>query len=162
VIKYAKLNNLADLLKGSMDNWKNPIDDISKYIILILKSEYLQETTSQQLDQILLLICQSAISNLLKHYNKKIDSGGFLAAIKCYRKAYIDLIFESDSCNEDKFKNIYYLERIFDKLEISACSEWNKTSNSEIKFNTLAEITSAIILMHDFKKLTMLTLIWKN
>lgn len=152
VIKYAKLNNLADLLKGSMDNWKNPIDDISKYIILILKSGYLQETTSQHIDYILLLICQSGIGNILKYHNKNVDSGGFLAAVKCYRKAYIDLIFESDLCNEDKLKNIYYLERIFDKLEISACSEWNKTSNSEIKFNTLTEITSAIILMHDFKK----------
>ncbi|MCY6355825.1 PAS domain-containing sensor histidine kinase [Clostridium sp. ZS2-4] len=152
VIKYAKLTNLIDLFKGGTDIWENPVDDISKYIILILKSRYLQETNSQNIDYIFLLICQSGIGNILKYHNRKIDSGGFLAAVKCYRRAYIDLIFQCDLCNEDKVKDIYRLERIFDKLEISACSEWNKTSNSEIKFNTLAEITSAIILIHDFKK----------
>ncbi|MCY6369741.1 PAS domain-containing sensor histidine kinase [Clostridium ganghwense] len=154
MLHYAQLNNLVNFFKGDINSWTNPIDTISNYLISILKSFNSEEIDSPEIDRILLSICKSGINSTMKHYNNKMDLGTFLSILKCYRKAYINLIYISNLQCEDKLKGIYYLEKIFDKLEIISCNEWTKISNNEIKFNTLTEITSAIIFTHDFKKFT--------
>ncbi|QGU94211.1 PAS domain S-box protein [Clostridium bovifaecis] len=120
---------------------------------MISETDDFSSKSSASIDQMYKFMSDIGIDNILNHYRSKIDLGTFLHTIKCYRHAYIDTIISSNILYKEKLNYSYLLERVFDNLEIFSCSQWNKTSNSEIKFNTLSEITSALIFMHDFDKL---------
>lgn len=153
VLMYANKYNLLKYYKKVPKSvWFNPIDTISTSICLILK-ENIDYTVNSNSENLYKLICKVGINNLLTHYNKSVDMGTVLLTIKCYRQSYLDIILNSNAFSDKKIEYIDSLGVIFDTIEIMSCNEWSKTSNSEIKFNALSEITSAFIFIHDFKNL---------
>lgn len=62
------------------------------------------------------------INNMLK-YIDNLNIGFIMGTFKCYRKSYIDAVLEQDFDINSKLRISNYIERIFDKLEIAACSD---------------------------------------
>ena len=94
-------------------------------------------------------ICKIGISSVIKIYGNSLDFGMFLSTIKWYRYSYLDLVYESDLDDYCKLNSVKFLSNFFDKIEVTASTEWGKKTESEIKFNSLAEITSALIFIYD-------------
>lgn len=153
LLYYSEKYNLKQYYNADTKTWSYPLDTLTRYICLILETDDFSSKLTSSTEQMYKFMSDIGIGNILNHYKIKIDLGTFLHTVKCYRHAYVDTILSLDITCEEKLNYTYLLESIFDNLEIFSCSEWNKTSNSEIKFNTLSEITSALIFMHDFDKL---------
>jgi PAS domain S-box-containing protein len=103
------------------------------------------------------------INNMLK-YIDKLNIGFIITTFKCYRRSYIDLILEEGSDYKSKLKIANYVERFFDKLEISACSEWlsiggkvKKTEDalreSENRYRKLLEVMPDAVYVHSDGKI---------
>lgn len=153
ILKYDKQYDLIKYYGGDVNAWFIPIDAISKHLCELILEDNPSSIYDYKTNPKYKLITDAGIGNILKFYGAKIDLGIFLCTMKCYKLSYIDLINESDFDKNNKLSYIDIVSRIFDHLEVYACSQWNKTSNSEIKFNTLSEITSALIFMHDFDEI---------
>ena len=153
ILKYDKQYDLIKYYDGDINAWFIPVDAISKHLCELILEDNPSSIYDYKTNDKYKLISDAGIGNILKFYGSKIDLGIFLCTMKCYKLSYIDLINEAGFDSDKKLSYIDIVSRIFDHLEVYACSQWNKTSNSEIKFNTLSEITSALVFMHDFDEI---------
>lgn len=149
ILYYSKKENYERYFNGGSMAWKMPLATFSKYLIECLQNSNYEDEIKLDDELIYYYVSAVGIENVIRNYKEKIDVGIFLGTIKCYRNCYRDLILFSDIKEDRKSKYLFFIESFFDKLEIVSCTDWSKTSESEIKFHTLADITSAFIFMYD-------------
>ena len=59
------------------------------------------------------------------HRARGVELRMFLALMKYYRQAYVDIALELDGWQDaDKARNRHTIERFFDRIEIGFCTEW--------------------------------------
>lgn len=149
ILYYAKRDKYEKYYNGGDVAWTIPFTALSKYLCKCIEDSNFKDDIKIDDELIYNSISAVGIGNIIHYYKEKIDVGIFLGTMKCYRNCYRDLVVLSDMNEKYKYKYLYFIERFFDRLEIISCFDWSKTSESEIKFHTLANITSAFIFMYD-------------
>ena len=95
------------------------------------------------------------IDNLLDvfHIGSYIKTGGnllqLITLIKKHKNVYKDRFVQYGYDMEVKVKLLLICDNYFDEVELIVCKLWERIEESDIKFKTLTEITSASIFMHE-------------
>ncbi|MBU3145926.1 PAS domain-containing sensor histidine kinase [Clostridium sp. CF012] len=175
---YINIDNTEYLKFKVMDNIKNSgyrsnyfgedfisvpaIKKISKSILDHIEGTHGLEKNAEYTE-----ISSIIISTMLKyievHDIEKLNIGLIMATFKCYRKSYIDVVLEENCHNKSKLRITNYIERLFDELEIGACSEElfigkvKKTEDalreSEDRYKKLIEVMPDAMYVHDHGKI---------
>jgi PAS domain S-box-containing protein len=156
-IKSKITNNLKD--NGYSNDYSqedficsSAIRKISKCIVDCIEGGYHlgNETVHTEISSMI-------INNMIK-YIDKLNHTFIIGTFKCYRKSYVDLVLEGSCDNESKLRIANYIERFFDKLEMTACSEKlsigkvMKTEDalreSENRYRKLLEVMPDAVYVH--------------
>lgn len=111
----------------------NTIKSISDCIV-----EYIQGNCSLENGTLYTEISNSIINNILK-YRERSNIKFIVYIFKCYRKAYVDIVLKEGLDDKSKLDITNYIERFFDKLEISACSNALSIEKKQNTEDTLKE-----------------------
>lgn len=124
VIYYAKEHNYVKYFSAVKQAWSISVTEVSRLILTVLqKHEYLPELSSDD-DYIQDSIGYFGLLQANKHREREINLEIFLGVIKYFRQSYIDLVWQADFELEYKERCRLYLDRIFDRIEISFCANW--------------------------------------
>ncbi len=165
VLKYALEHNFTKYTSTLEEAWRLSISGLSESIAngideygdvpeLDPDDDYMEDPISQ-----------FAIIEAIKHRERGIPIGMFLALTKYYKQSYLDLIlFKSVSMPQFLEKERLFVERCFDRIEIAYVKKWSETpqddlieelrqknrklTNEKNKYLTVFEsVTDAIILV---------------
>ncbi|MFD3155842.1 PAS domain S-box protein [Haloimpatiens sp. FM7330] len=97
-------------------------------------------------------ICTYGIKKLLIQQKIKLTISKLIKILQCFRKAYSDIILQSNLGEKIKIEIVKFNINFFDELVCCCADVWNKTAESEIKFKALTELNSVFVFMYNNKK----------
>ncbi|MDP4145292.1 MAG: PAS domain S-box protein [Bacillota bacterium] len=94
-------------------------------------------------------LVESYVLQIATGFKSFINIESFLLIVKCYKKAFVQILSESSLGFSCKNEHLLFVEEFFDELEIIVVRELSKANQLETKFNTLTHISSALIFIND-------------
>lgn len=157
-VENVKKEQAFKYLEGYEQQHKKSFDVLSRCISYLLKEndDIINEIILENSDKYEFIIndfLKMEHIGIRSFFTGRIDVSTLLRIVKCFRRAYMELLAYSECEEGYKLKCCNFLERFFDVVENMTCSEWSKENLGESNFNVLTEITSAFVFMYDDKKI---------
>jgi len=128
ILAYAKEREYVKYTSTLREAWRLSIHDLSETIIDSLSQNDKELELHPDEDYTQDAITQFGITEAQRHRERGISLSMFLGLFKYYRQSYRDLIRDSDLDRDTKRQATYYLDRIFDRIEIGFTTEWSNLS----------------------------------
>ncbi|NPV91299.1 MAG: PAS domain S-box protein [Firmicutes bacterium] len=139
VIGYAKAANYVKYTSTLEEAWRVSIAGLTSAIIQALNhSEEVPELNPDE-DYQEEPSAAFGILEARRHRSRGVTLAMFLGLMKYYRQSYLDLVNEAGWPRPLTDKALLYLHRVFDRIELGFCSEWNSNTQNGL----LAELQSA-------------------
>jgi len=136
ILKYASLHDYVKYTSTLKEAWRLSISELSRSISDAYKLDnkvpelHVEDNYSND------PISEFGTIEAKKHRDRGITLQMFLGLMKYYRQTYVDLIKETVENEKDKEYYELFINRCYDRIEISFCKEWTATSESN-KLNDL-------------------------
>jgi len=131
ILNYAKKQGYVKYTSTLKEAWRMSISGLSKALLKVArKNEEIPEMRPED-DFTQDEIAEFGIVEAHKHRSRGITLGMFLALMKYYQQAYVDLVEESDFSPEEKRHFCQYLKRYFDHVELGFIIEWSGLSEKQ-------------------------------
>jgi len=154
-LTYELLNEeLIEKINRIYNNYeKDYVLALHKDYVLALHKDFFDymESSLEDLNK----ACKVKIDNFLEvfHIKSFIKNGGeirhLITLLKKHKKVYKQYLINKTFCYDEFTKLIMIIDNFFDEVELLICELWQSIEESDIKFKTLTEITSASVFMHD-------------
>ncbi|MBP7652866.1 response regulator [Candidatus Dependentiae bacterium] len=135
VLKYAILHNYTKYTSTLKEAWRISIQGITQSIEKALEIMFddFEFNPDMKFDND--CVCEFGTIEAKRHRTRGITIEMFLGLFKYYRQAYLDLIEEQPELTFEN-KNFYllFINRIFDRIELSFCKEWSGHSDKDLLF----------------------------
>ncbi len=131
ILGYAKQQGYVQYTSTLKEAWRMSIAGLSEALLKVArKTEEIPEMRPEDdfgEDE----IAEFGIKEAQKHRSRGITIGMFLALMKYYQQAYLDLVEESDFSAEEKRYFCQYIKRYFDHVELGFIIEWSGLSEKQ-------------------------------
>jgi len=132
VIEHFKAYNYANYSSTLTEDWRIAIAGMSDTILLALENHDQPPALNPDLNYKNDPIAGFGILEAQRHRNRGVSLGMFLGGLKCYRQGYIDLVKQAGFTRDDEERCSLFVHRVFDRVEIAICMEWNNTASNEL------------------------------
>ncbi|GAB6180550.1 hypothetical protein JCM14036_18690 [Desulfotomaculum defluvii] len=165
LINYAKLSGFTRYSSTRLGDWRLSVHEIIDALSYYLKNYDVKQIHAEELfaeDP----VTSFGIESAKLHRARGITLKMFLGLFKYYRRAYMDVIWESKLTTAEKFKASEMLNTFFDRFEIGFCSEWvgegpesrlielqtinRKLTNEKNKLRTIFESMTECVFVVDY------------
>ncbi|NUM36269.1 MAG: hypothetical protein HUU50_17145 [Candidatus Brocadiae bacterium] len=166
VLSYAKSQNYTKYTSTLKEAWRISIQGISHSIIQAISAYqdipnfYPEENFAED------ILSNFGIQEAARHRARGVKLGMFLGLFKYYKQAYLDLV--SETANSNKEKALFFINRVFDRMELGFCTAWVNLSeekkqqelqdknlevvNEKNKYLTIIESLSTPVILLNPKK----------
>ncbi|ABO50662.1 PAS/PAC sensor hybrid histidine kinase [Desulforamulus reducens MI-1] len=123
LIDYAKAGGFTRYSSTRRGDWRLSVHEIIHALTYYLKSYdndqiYVEEQVGED------SVTHFGIESAKLHRARGITLKMFLGLFKYYRRAYLDMVIESNLTNQEKKQAEEAMNTFFDRFEIGFCSEW--------------------------------------
>jgi signal transduction histidine kinase/ActR/RegA family two-component response regulator len=139
VLDYAKRQGYTRYTSTLAEAWRISIAGISKSLRDALATKSGVPELHPDEDYAKDPIAHFGIVEAQKHRERGVSFGMFLGLMKYYHQSYIDLIQQSGFSTEEERQCLLFVDRFFDRIELSFCIEWNSMGDNRM----IAELQSA-------------------
>lgn len=129
VLEYAKLHGYTKYTSTLEEAWVASISGLSKALTDAIKHNKKVPEIEVDTDFGQNPIAAFGLLEARKHRERGISLEMFLALMKYYRQAYLDLVEDKISVPEKQSLFLLWINRFFDQNEISFCFEWTSQTN---------------------------------
>lgn len=131
VLGYAKKHGYTDYTSTLEEAWRMSISGLSK--VLLTAIEIGPDIAEFRPDENFAKdpVGAFGILEAKNHRQRGVNLGMFMGLTKYYRQSYIDLVDETDWDSEFKKSCEHFILRVFDRIEIDFCVEWNSHSKDK-------------------------------
>ncbi|MBU1139918.1 MAG: hypothetical protein KKD01_17400 [Proteobacteria bacterium] len=124
ILMYAEKTGYTAYTSTLKEAWRLSISGLSKSIIIALKQLDAPPEFNPEYDFVSDPIAQFGVLEAQLHRKRGISLSMFMGLFKYYRQSYVDLLETVDGNTLDRKTCTLFVNRIFDIIEISFCTEW--------------------------------------
>lgn len=132
VLHYAMERGYTKYTSTLEEAWRASVSGLSEAVILALHGEVSGLELSPEDDYTGDPISTFGVLEAKRHRERGISLDMFMGLMKYYKQGYIDLIYHSGFKGKAANTYRYAIERIFDRIEVSFCTEWAKARELKI------------------------------
>lgn len=131
ILNFISQRDLSYIIFSYDKKWKKLISCLSALLLDFLNLDQNSKEIAAHKKQIYKKVVYKFIE-ANKHYKMNCDIGMLLEFIKCCKRCFIELVYESFLEKDLEKNTIIKIEEFFDNLEVSFCSNWSKLFKNEL------------------------------
>lgn len=124
ILMYAEDTGYTAYTSTLKEAWRLSISGLSQSIINATKVYDAPPKFNPEFDFTKNPVAKFGVVEAQRHMKRGISLSMFMGLMKYYRQAYVDLLETSNDISGSRATHILYINRIFDIIEISFCTEW--------------------------------------
>jgi diguanylate cyclase (GGDEF)-like protein len=132
ILSYAKLHNYVKYTSTLEEAWVVSIVGLSTALLNAVLVDAQVPEIDVDHDFIHDPMSSFGVIEAQKHRRRGVSLEIFLGLMKYYRQTYLDLIMESIQDQEERELYLLWVNRFFDRNEISFCSEWTSQTKETV------------------------------
>lgn len=121
---YGQKHNYDRYKSTSRRAWRASISGLSNAIIVALQKYDSSLELDPGVDYIRDPVAVYAVTQAKRHRARGVSLGMFLGLFKYYRRSYVDLVKSAAFEPELEEFYLFFINRIFDRMEMGICTEW--------------------------------------
>jgi signal transduction histidine kinase/ActR/RegA family two-component response regulator len=125
VLAYAQRFEFTRYTSTLAEAWRASISGLSEPLLRALEASDRVPELHPDEDYARDPVAAFGILEAQRHRTRGIGFGMFLGLMKYYRQSYLDLIDAAGFAPEDEKWALLYVRRVFDRVELGYCVEWN-------------------------------------
>jgi diguanylate cyclase (GGDEF)-like protein len=134
ILFYAKLHNYVKYTSTLEEAWVASIVGLSTALLNAVSVDAQIPEINVDHDFMHDPMASFGVIEAQKHRQRGVNLEMFLGLMKYYRQSYLDLIMESIQEQEERESYLLWVNRFFDRNEISFCSEWTAQTKETLIF----------------------------
>ncbi len=132
IIGYAKEYDYVKYSSALKKAWRISIAGMSDTILKALENYDRPPALGPDINHKNEPMAGFAVLEARKHRARGVGPGMFLGGLKCCRQGYIDLVRQAGFARDDEERCRLFVNRVFDRVEIAFCAEWNDTVQNKL------------------------------
>ena len=145
VMEYSRIHGYGKYTSTLKGAWRLAVSGLSNAILACLENSDQVPELNPDEDYRNDPLTKFGIVESQRHRRRGVTLGMFLGLTKYYRQSFIDLIQETPVPLTDKEHSLLMINRVFDRIEIAFCVEWQKAGELESeRIQELQETNRAI------------------
>lgn len=132
VLGYAKLHNYTKYTSTLEEAWMVSIKGLTQALLEAIQQNPQVPGLDADHDYSRDAISEFAILEADRHRVRGISFELFLGLMKYYRQAYLDLVAERGTGTDSDHRELIYINRFFDRIEIAFSTKWANTGESDL------------------------------